>query len=191
MTRTEIIAVAIRLLAIYFFVQALSLLVVAVAAPVKTRAWGDAAMFLVQLALLLVACALTWRLAPLLAGKVLPEIDPGESVLALSTRDLERVALRVLGAFLVVVGVSGLGYSAMYASVVAKARGEGTWLDQLGGADVAGGAVRSLIQVVAGVGLFLGMSGLRRVTSAMRGAGADVEQAGEDEAEPGSGKPAT
>lgn len=183
MTRTEIVAVAIRLLAVWLFVQALATTAAGVAyARYVLQSF-------VQLALLLLASALTWKFSVALARRTLPQSDPGDPVVPLSSREIERMTLRVLGVFLVVAGLSGLGQTLTYAQIIAETSGRGTWLGQPSQPDIVSLLVRYGIQLVAGLLLFLGKTGLRRVLAVVRGEG-DIVSSALDESVPSSDDPA-
>ncbi len=179
MTRTEIVAIAIRLLAAWFFLNVVALMAFMPPSPNSSGAWSRLLASLLPLALAGGVCVVTWRFSVLLAGKVLPESDPGDQVVPLSSRDLERVALRVLGVFLVCVGLGGLGQSVAYARVLADISHAGNWVQHLGSTAVAPQLTQYLIELLAGVFLFVGRSGLRRALERLRGE--DEEESPGDE----------
>lgn len=169
MTRTEIVAITIRLLAAWFFLNVVSLMAFMPPSHDNAGAWGRLSAALVPLALAAGVFGLTWKFSVLLADKVLPEKDAGAQVVPLSSRDLEHVALRVLGAFLVCIGLGGLGHSVTYAAALANLNDAGNWVQQLGGAAVAPQFVQYLIEFLAGILLFMGRTGLRRFLGRLRG----------------------
>jgi hypothetical protein len=171
MTRIEIVTVGIRLLAGWFLVQALSLLVFASLQPTIAGERSGAGTALVEFLLLGAVCALTWRFASVLAEKVLPDRDPADTVISLGVRDLEGVLFRAIGMFLALTALSAIAYAA----VLAAEQGQ-----PVGKADLA----RGLVQLLGGTCLFLGRAGLSRIVHIVRRGGdhvaEDVEEVGDE-----------
>ena len=172
MTRTEIVAVAIRMLALWFLFAVASM--VAITAGHLMSAGGGsrgavALGVLVETTLLAVS-VLIWKFSVPLAKWILPEPDPGDQVAKWGIQDLERVALRVLGLNLTAWGVCGIGYSLAYGVL---AGGE-DWVNK--GVQAMGVAecVRNVILVVFGLGFFLGKSGLKKIFEGVRDGGMEL-----------------
>lgn len=142
MTRIEIVTVGIRLLAVWFLVQALSLLVFASTQQTIAGDQSGTVTVLAEFLLLGAVCTLTWRFAKALAEKVVPERDPDDVVTSLGARDLEGVLLRAIGVFLVLTALSAIAYAVALAAETGQ---------PVGKADLA----RGLVQLLGGTGLFL------------------------------------
>jgi hypothetical protein len=185
MTRTEIVAVAIRLLAAWFFFNVVVLMALVPPPDGTSVAWSLVLASMVRLALVGGVCFATWKFSALLAGKVIPPSDPDDQVVPLSGRDLERVGLRVLGVFLTFVGLAGLGNSFVYAAALAGISGAGSWVQELGSIEVAPQLTQYLIELLGGVLLFAGRAGLRRFLERLKGEG-EMESPVDDESGPSS-----
>ena len=168
MTRIEIVVVATRILAALLLVQGVAILALGAVQPILARDFSSALTVLILFLLLCAVAAMTWRFAPVLAEKTLPAQDPGERVTTLGAHDLQSVLLRVLGVFFGVTAITGLVYSACIALETDHPFG-------------APEMVRALVQLIAGIGLVLGTTGLRRVVELVRHGGDHVEDVEDDQ----------
>jgi hypothetical protein len=162
-TRIEIVTVVIRLLAAWFLVQALSLLVFVSTQPAIAGERSGAATVLTEFLLLGAVCLLTWRFAKTLAERVTPEPDPGDVVTSLGARDLEGVLFRAIGVFLALTALNAIAYA------VALAAETGL---PVGKADLT----RGTVQLLGGTCLFLGRAGLSRIVHVVRHGGDYVDE---------------
>jgi len=188
MIQAQGVAVAIRLLAIWFLAQAVALLTTITAYDLLNQGAGGGWPVAVNIITLLVLGALTWAFAPALASKVLAGLD-SEAHPRVANPDLQRVALRTFGAVLAAVGACGLVFSVvLFFQARPAAGGEDVLARQ---ADLhlrVAEFSRSMAQALIGVGLVLGRSGVRAVWDKVRGThdydavdepeGLDVEEGG-------------
>jgi hypothetical protein len=186
MTRTEIVAVALRIVALWFLLAVASMTAITAGHVMSVSGGSSGAVamgVLVEMTLLAVS-VLIWKFSVPLAKWILPETDPGVQVAPWGTQDLERVALRVLGLNLTAWGVCGIGYSVAYGVL---AGGE-DWVNK--GVQAMGVAecVRNLILVVFGLGFFLGKDGLKKIFEGVRDGGMELpgEPPEDDPSEPRS-----
>jgi hypothetical protein len=178
MTRAEIVAVAIRLLALWLLFAAVSFVaVMAVQAVGDENARGAAAaVALVMTAMLLILSMLTWKFSVTLANRVLPQPDPGVKVTKLGSQELERLALRVLGLNLTAWGLSGIAYSIAFGFAV----GREEWIREGVRAQGVAELARHAALLILGLALFLGKAGLKRIFDKVRDGGMDEVEKSEE-----------
>ncbi len=169
MTRAEGITITLRLFALLLLVLVLLLLVMSVVTASGVRDWTIAGMGLAQSALMLGAGALIWRSSAAIAGFVSPAEEEGAPGTPVTREGLQHVAFRAVGLVLAAMGLSGLAQCTVFAELQARAYGGGSWLRRLGQPDLGAGIAQSLVQLVAGVFLFLGAEGIRRIKDRVRG----------------------
>jgi len=174
-TRTEIVVVAIRILAAWFLIQGLTLLTYVALTPILAGDWRSATAALIEFVLFGLVSVLTWKFSETLAPTLLPVRDPLEPVSPLGKQDLQDVLFRTLGLFLGLTAISSLSQSFV---IAVSPAGEAAGMGLPGKAEL----VRASVQLLAGTCLFLGKTGLGRLVEIVRHGGdpGDEEEADGD-----------
>lgn len=160
MTRVEIIAIVLRVAAIWLFLLGISALVMSLATSTpETRSLADAVMPLMILGF----SVLTWAFATALARRILPESDAGALAVAWTKDDVETVTLRLLGINLLAWGVVGFAYS-----LVLDRLQTGEQWPAFARAQHVAELARNGALCVIGLGLVLGKARLRRIWERIR-----------------------
>jgi hypothetical protein len=165
MTRVEIVVVAIRLLAVWVLFAGVSVLIVSIVNAGNSihNTTGIAA---IVLGIFLGLFGLVWKFSAEVAGWVLPVPPPEPAVNYGAIASAQRVGLRVIGVYMVALGLSGVGYAVVYGVAIGGDDPALATIQAQGAAELA----RMMVLLVFGSALFLGREGLQRILDRFRGA---------------------
>lgn len=162
MTRVEIVAIVIRIGAVWLFMVGIAGLTFSVVSTVGAHSVWDSVIPLLHLGFSIV----TWSFATVLARRLLPEADSGEAVVRWTRDDVETLVLRLLGVNLLAWGVAGLVYS-----VVLEQLQSGQEWSTIERASHLAELARNAALCAVGTLLVLGKARLKRAWDRFRGTG--------------------
>jgi hypothetical protein len=168
MTRVEIVAIVLRLAGIWMFANGIVSMAIAINRLSVDPEFTAIAVLPVMFMGVAVA-TFCWAIP--LARKLLPEPDPGDPVSRWTKGEVETVAFRLLGIYLLVIGVSGLGHGL----VLGQQMADQSWPTPSDRALHLAELVRDAMTSVLGLGLVLGPAKLKQAWASFRGRDQDEQ----------------
>ena len=180
MTRLEIVTIAVRLVALWLFLTAIA--TIATTASAMIAAGMSIPGVILLPVLLLAVSVLTWAFATPLALAILPAPDPGIQVVGWGIRDVERLAFRLMGVWLLVRVAGSFTYLIIQGMVLGPDES-----DAFSKADLVAQLVSEGVVLILAVALIAGRDRLEGLWGAMRTPGGlermDEGDAGDVDAE--------